>query len=96
MGEFTVFMQTTLLEKIYENWKFLVEKSFIDLDYVYGTLGNSDGEDPLDYQKEMNSCSKIFIVATNAITGEAKYFDKSNMKQECYDILKAFSAILIA
>ena len=27
---------------------FLLKRSFIDLDYVYGTLSNSDGENPLD------------------------------------------------
>ena len=28
---------------------FLSKKSLIDLDYVYGVLSNSDGENPLDY-----------------------------------------------
>lgn len=73
--------------------RFLRKKSFIDLDYVYGTLSNSDGEAPLDYQKIMESSSEVLVVATNAETGEAKYFDKSDMKQDCYDILKASSAI---
>lgn len=73
--------------------RFLLKKSFIDLDYVYGTLSNSDGEAPLDYQKIMRSSSEVLVVATNAETGDAKYFDKSNMKQDCYDILKASSAI---
>ena len=27
---------------------FIRKRSFIDLDYVYGTLSNSDGESPLD------------------------------------------------
>lgn len=73
--------------------RFLRKRSFIDLDYVYGTLSNSDGEAPLDYQKIMVSSSEVLIVATNAETGEAKYFDKGDMKQDCYDILKASSAI---
>lgn len=34
---------------------FLFKKSFIDLDYVYGTLSNSDGENPLDYIAAVNS-----------------------------------------
>lgn len=73
--------------------RFLRKRSFIDLDYVYGTLSNSDGEAPLDYQKIMESSSEVLVVATNAETGEAKYFDKGDMKQDCYDILKASSAI---
>lgn len=35
----------------------------------------------------------MLVVATNAETGEVKYFDKGDMKQDCYDILKASSAI---
>lgn len=73
--------------------RFLRKKSFIDLDYVYGTLSNSGGEAPLDYQKIIESNSEVLVVATNAETGEAKYFDKGDMKQDCYDILKASSAI---
>lgn len=73
--------------------RFLLKRSFIDLDYVYGTLSNSGGEAPLDYQKIIESSSEVLVVATNAETGEAKYFDKGDMKQDCYDILKASSAI---
>lgn len=73
--------------------RFLRKRSFIDLDYVYGTLSNSDGEDPLDFQKITDSTSEILVVATDAKTGEAKYFDKGDMRQDCYDILKASSAI---
>lgn len=72
---------------------FLRKRSFIDLDYVYGTLSNSGGEAPLDYTKIMESNSEMLVVATNAETGEAKYFDKGDMKQDCYDIFKASSAI---
>lgn len=73
--------------------RFLRKRSFIDLDYVYGTLSNSDGEAPLDYPKIIESSSEVLVVATNAETGEVKYFDKGDMKQDCYDILKASSAI---
>lgn len=73
--------------------RFLRKRSFIDLDYVYGTLSNSDGEAPLDYHKIMESRSEVLVVATDAETGEAKYFDKGDMKQDRYDILKASSAI---
>lgn len=72
---------------------FLRKRSFIDLDYVYGTLSNSGGEAPLDYPKIMESNSEMLVVATNAETGEPKYFDKGDMKQDCYDIFKASSAI---
>ena len=37
------------LRKEYAGLKnFFTKRTFLDLDYVYGTLSNSDGEDPLD------------------------------------------------
>lgn len=76
--------------------RFLIKKSFIDLDYVYGTLSNSSGENPLNYKKLIESSSEVLIVATDARTGIVKYFDKSDMSQDNYDILKASSAIPFA
>lgn len=73
--------------------RFLLKRSFIDLDYVYGTLSNSDGEYPVDYQKVAEGTSEMLIVATDARTGRVKYFDKGDIKQDRYDILKASSAI---
>jgi len=72
---------------------FITKKSFIDLDYVYGTLSNSDGESPLDYPVLKKNPMEFITVATEAKTGKAKYFDKNNIKQDNYDIFKASSAI---
>ena len=74
-------------------WNFIRKGSFIDLDYVYGTLSNHDGEDPLDYVAMRDNPAEFLIVATNAITGEAKFFDKQDMRQDDYDVLKASAAI---
>lgn len=72
---------------------FIFKRSYLDLDYVYGTLSNSDGENPLDYQAIVESSAELIVVASNALTGEVKYFNKSGMKQDDYSILKASSAI---
>lgn len=72
---------------------FIKKKSYIDLDYVYGTLSNSDGENPLDYDAFMKSSQMFLAVATDAVTGEAKYFSKEDMKRDDYSILKASCAI---
>jgi len=72
---------------------FLKKKSFIDLDYVYGTLSNSDGESPLDYSYMTRNPMEILTVATGAYTGNAHYFDKGYLHQDNYDIFKASSAI---
>ena len=72
---------------------FLFKKSYLDLDYVYGTLSNADGENPLDYQSIISSPTEFLAVATEAETGNVKYFDKSDLHQDDYSILKASSAI---
>lgn len=72
---------------------FIRKRSFIDLNYVYGTLSNSDGESPLDYEAIMHNPAEMITVATEAETGEAKYFTKADLAQDRYDIFKASSAI---
>lgn len=71
----------------------LTHQSYIDLDYVYGTLSNSGGEYPLDYAAIMENPGEMLVVATNAVTGSARYFDKSDLVQDHYDMFKASSAI---
>ena len=72
---------------------FLFRKSYIDMDYVYGVLSNDNGENPLDYTAFAADPMQFIAVATNAETGEAKYFDKSDMNRNQYDILKASCSI---
>lgn len=72
---------------------FLFKRSYLDLDYIYGTLSNSDGENPLDCQRLLNSPTELLVVATNAETGEPEYFDKSDLRLDDYSVLKASCAI---
>lgn len=72
---------------------FLKTGSYVDLDYVYGTLSNSDGESPLDYDAMMASEAEFLVVAMNALTGEAKYFTKADMHKDDYYVMKASSCI---
>ncbi len=72
---------------------FIFKKSYIDMDYVFGTLSNHDGENPLDYAAIRDNPAELYIIATDAETGEAKYFDKSDLSQDNYDPLKASSSI---
>jgi len=85
------------LRKEYAGIKnFLVKKSFVDLDYVYGTLSNSDGENPFDYAAFCSNPMEFLAVATDAVTGKARYFDKHDIVQDDYSVLKASSAIPFA
>lgn len=72
---------------------FMARKSYVDLDYVYGTLSRADGENPLDYAALRDNPMEFYVVATEAETGQAHYFDKSHIHQDDYSIMKASSAI---
>lgn len=74
---------------------FLFKRSFIDMDYVYGTLSNSHGENPLDYAAAAANPMGFLAVATEAETGEPKYFDKSDLSQDDYSVLKASARSLL-
>ena len=67
--------------------------SFLNLDYIYGTLSNSDGEYPLNYQAIIDNPTIINVLACNAWTGETKIFYKSDLSLDNYNIFKASCAI---
>ena len=72
------------------------KREYVDLDYVYGTLSNSDGAHPLDFPKMMaaKEAGKQFtIVATDAATALPVYFTIDDMAQDDYALIKAFSAL---
>lgn len=74
---------------------FLKTGNFLDLDYIYGTLSNSDGESPLDYEAMVRS-GKIFnIVATDAATGKPKYFTMDDMSFDDFGPIKCSSCVPI-
>lgn len=70
--------------------------SFLNLEYVYGTLSNHDGEAPLNYDGIVESGKPFYIVATNAMTGQPHYFSSKDMKQDDYGPIKASSAVPVA
>ncbi len=72
---------------------FIFKHNFFDMEYVYGTLCKKDGENPLDYPALRDNPTEFIVIATDAETGEAAYFDKSDLAQDSYDPLKASSSI---
>ena len=68
---------------------FIKDGSYIDLEYIYSDLSNSDGEDPLDYKTLMSNHSEFEIVATRADTGKACYFTKDDLSKDDYSPIKA-------
>lgn len=87
------YMEYTFRRQYMSLHNLLHTGSYIDLDYVYGGLSNRNGENPLDYELFEKSDSVMKVVALNALTGETVYFDKSDMTQDDYHILKASSSL---
>ena len=68
-------------------------REYTDLDYIYGTLSNADGEFPLDYPAMVASGKRFTVVATDASTAMPAYFTLEDMAQDDYAPVKASSAL---
>ncbi len=75
---------------------FLRDGSYVDLKYIYGTLSNSGGEDPVDYETFMANPAALEIVATDARTGKPVYFSKADIRKDHYEFLMASSCVPVA
>lgn len=67
----------------------LKNRNFLNLDYIYGTLANSDGEDPIDYKTLIENPAEFIVVAEESVSGKTKYFTKKDIKQDNYKVLSA-------
>lgn len=72
---------------------YLRTHSYLNLQYIYGTLTNSDGEYPLDYDRMMENPMEFLTVISCAETGRARYISKQEFVKDCYTPLMASSAI---
>ena len=72
---------------------FVKERNFVDLEYVYGALSNSDGEYPLDYEAMMANPAEFTIVATDAGSGKPHYFTKADLVKDELSPIKASSCV---
>lgn len=70
--------------------------SYLDLDYIYGTLSNEGGEAPWDFDAAMASGITMKVVAAEAGSGKAHYFDNSDLTRNDYGPLKCSSALPLA
>lgn len=66
---------------------------YINMDYIYGTLSNANGENPLDYNSFRENPAQFLAVAAEAISGRVKYFDKDDVAQDDYQVLCASCCI---
>lgn len=70
--------------------------SYFNLDYIYSVLSNTDGEYPLNFDNLAQSGSELYVVVTNAHTGEAEYLDKKNILKDDLWTVKASCAMPVA
>lgn len=75
---------------------YIKNHNFANLDYVYSTLSNHDGEYPVDYEAFAANPTGFTVVACNAEDGSTKYFDKSRIRYDDFDAVKASSAVPVA
>lgn len=71
----------------------LLRHSFINLDYIYSTLSNVGGENPLDYPRMTANPIEWYMIATDARTGKPHYFSRDDIHQDDYDVLNASCSI---
>ncbi len=65
----------------------LKNKSYLNLDYIYTTLTDERGLDPLNYAKFEKNQSQFLVVTTDAKTGKPRYLDRSQIsKNDCFAI----------
>ncbi len=67
--------------------------NLFNLPYIYGTLTNSDGGDPLNYEKLQANRTEFVIVATDARTGKPAYFHKEDIPKDDYRLIMASCAL---
>ena len=72
---------------------FLKKRSYFDLDYVYGTLSVTGGEDPVDYDTFFNAGQTLITVATRADNGKPQYFTNADFHTDDLSPLKGSCAI---
>ena len=93
-GRNIAFFMEYPFRKEYMSMKNMLRKrEYLDLEYIYGTLSNSDGEDPFDVEAFQRNPMDYIAVSADARTGEAVYFPKASLQKDSYQVLMASSAI---
>lgn len=70
--------------------------SFLNLQYIYGTLSNAGGENPLDFEKMQENPMEWYMIATDVQNGKARYFTGEDFMQDDYRALMASCCIPVA
>ncbi len=72
---------------------FVKTGNFFGLQFIYGDMTNEGGIDPLDYDVMMSNPAEMVFPATDAVTGEMRYFTKADCKRDDYRPIMATCAL---
>ncbi len=72
---------------------FIKTGSLFGLQYIYGDMSNESGEDPLDFDTLMANPSELVFPATDAVTGNPRYFTKQDLRRNHYEPIMASCAL---
>ncbi len=87
------FYTEYVLRPEYISFRNVLKKGrLIDLGYIYGTLSNADGEDPLRYDRVAAYDGQMVVVASGT-DGKPAYFTAADMAQDNYRIIRASSSL---
>ncbi len=87
------FIDYTFRKEYMSLSNFIHSGSYLGLDYIYSTLTNQGGEDPLDFAAMSAYSGVIKTVATDAASGQAHYFGINDYSLNDYSVLKASCAL---
>ena len=90
---FRFYHEYSFRRKYMSLFNYVFRGSYFNLDYIYGTLGNSDGENPLDYEAYAKNKADFFVVAEDAVSGNAVYFTRNDIRFDDCRVLMASSSI---
>ena len=70
---YTIYMEYVFRKEYasLDNW--IRTRNYVDLDYSYSTLSNSDGESPIDFETLQKNPAEFFVGACDASTGKPVY-----------------------
>ncbi|MCR4674557.1 MAG: patatin family protein [Lachnospiraceae bacterium] len=75
---------------------FLKTGNLFGLDYIYGTLTEEGGGDPLDYETMIDNPTEFEFPATDTESGKPHYFTKYDLTPNDYAPIKATCALPVA
>lgn len=70
--------------RYYSFSNYLKTGSIFGLQYIYGTMTNEGGGDPLDYDAMLSCPMDMWFPATDAESGQVRYFNKKDLVRNDY------------